>query len=113
VQSGEHAKVNKSSKDLHISCVSEDIEDEAAGTAISRAGAGMFGNIIFGGGVGAIIDHNRGTAYNYPEWIQLIFSKKLTFDRSKHEKGVPMTGKDAQDTKKESIDNTETSEAKN
>jgi hypothetical protein len=34
------------------------------GRAISRANAGMAGNIIFGGGIGAIIDHNKGTAYS-------------------------------------------------
>lgn len=97
VRSGEHAKVNKSAKDLHISCVSEEHEKEANGTAISRASAGMFGNIIFGGGVGAIIDHNRGTAYNYPEWVQLVVGKTLIFDRSKHKDGVPMIGEDPKD----------------
>src|SRR5699024_6570474 len=113
MQSGEHAKVNKSSKDLHIFCVSEEFEEEATGTAISRAGAGMFGNILFVGGEGAIIDHNRGTAYNYPEWIQLVFGKTLIFDRSKHEKGVPMIGKDARESKEDSANNIKTNEAKN
>ena len=89
---GEHRAVRKSSQNLNVSCKANDREDEAVGTVISRVGAGMFGNLVFGGGVGAIIDHTRGTAYNYPEWIQLVFGKILTFDRSKHKEGVPMTG---------------------
>ncbi len=32
----------------------------------------MFGNIIFGGGIGAIIDHVSGAAYEYPTFIQVI-----------------------------------------
>ena len=49
----------------------------------------MFGNIILGGGIGAIIDHNKGTAYTYPTWVQLIFGKSLVFDRSAEKEGQP------------------------
>ena len=35
----------------------------------------MFGNIIFGGGVGAIIDHNNGSAYEYPALIKIFMGK--------------------------------------
>lgn len=94
VKAGQHAQVNKSAKNLNITCVAGERDDEATGTAISRAGAGMFGNIIFGGGVGAIIDHNRGTAYNYPEWVQVVFGKVLIFDRSQHKDGVAMEGEE-------------------
>mgnify|MGYP001331201146 CR=1 FL=1 len=76
--------------------MSETREDEAIGTAISRASAGMFGNLVFGGGIGAIIDHNRGTAYNYPEWVQVIFGKVLIFDRSAHKAGEPTPGKESE-----------------
>lgn len=41
----------------------------------------MFGNILLGGGIGAIIDHNNGSAYEYPAFIQVImgaFSKLET-----------------------------------
>ncbi len=87
---GKHARVSKSSKNLNVTCIAADRTDEATGTLISRAGAGMFGNIIFGGGIGAIIDHNRGTAYNYPDWVELVFGKILTYDRTKNKEGVPM-----------------------
>ena len=55
-EAGKHARVGKSSKNLNVTCTATDRTDEATGTLISRAGAGMFGNIIFGGGIGAIID---------------------------------------------------------
>ena len=54
--------------------------------------AGMAGNIIFGGGIGAIIDHNKGTAYTYPTWVQLVFGKTLVFDRSAEKDGQPVMG---------------------
>ncbi|HWI15158.1 MAG TPA: hypothetical protein VNT02_12935, partial [Burkholderiales bacterium] len=56
--------VHRSSRDLLVECRKEGFPDGQA-RAISRAGGGMFGNIIFGGGIGAIIDHAQGTGYNY------------------------------------------------
>jgi len=95
VDAGRHVMVKKSGKNLNIRCESPNREDLAEGTAISRPGAGMFGNIIFGGGIGAIIDHSSGKAYNYPEWMQVVFGRILVFDRTEHEDGVPMAGKEA------------------
>jgi hypothetical protein len=60
--------------------------------AISRANSGMWGNVILGGGIGAIIDHNKGTAYTYPTWVQLIFGKTMVFDRSAEKEGMPTLG---------------------
>lgn len=94
-ETGKHTTIKKSGKNLNISCSAPQREDKAEGTAISRAGAGMFGNIIFGGAIGAVIDHNRGTAYNYPEWMQVVFGQTLVFDRTNHKSGVPMEGTDA------------------
>lgn len=36
----------------------------------------MAGNIRFGGGIGGIIDHNKGTAYDCPEWVRLEVDKE-------------------------------------
>lgn len=80
-KSGGQILTRKSSKDLFIEC-DKDGYPTASARAISRANGGMFGNILFGGGVGAIIDHNKGTAYNYPQWMKLVFGKMLTFDRT-------------------------------
>ncbi|MNV07072.1 hypothetical protein D3C71_974830 [compost metagenome] len=42
----------------------------------------MAGNIVLGGVIGAVVDHNRGTAYTYPTWVELVFGESLVFDRS-------------------------------
>ncbi len=83
--------VRRSSKDLQITCAKAG-EADGRGVAISRANAGMAGNIIFGGGIGAIIDHNKGTAYTYPMWVQVVMGKLLTFDRKADVEGQPNRG---------------------
>lgn len=92
--SGTHIATHRSSKDLHIECKKDGYPDANA-TAVSRVNGGMFGNIIFGGGVGAIIDHNKGTAYTYPEWVKLVFGKVFTFDRTDDKNGQPSVAKNA------------------
>lgn len=84
-------QVRRSSKDLQIVC-SKTGEADAKGVATSRVNGGMFGNIIFGGGIGAIIDHNKGTAYSYPQWIRLVVGKVLGFDRNNDKDGAPNLG---------------------
>lgn len=91
VKSGETTQVRRSSKDLEIAC-KHPTNPDATASAISRANGGMFGNILLGGGVGAIIDHNKGTAYSYPVWIQLVFGKTLVFDRNTEKDGQPTVG---------------------
>lgn len=76
-----HAAINRSSEDLNVRCQAED-HDPGMAKAISRANGGMFGNIIFGGGIGAIIDHNKGTAYDYPEFIRVVFGANRVFDKN-------------------------------
>lgn len=85
------ANVRRSSKDLQVTCAKPG-ETDGRGVAISRANAGMAGNILFGGGIGAIIDHNKGTAYTYPQWVQVVMGKLLTFDRKADVEGQPNKG---------------------
>ncbi len=92
-KSGETTNVRRSSEDLEISC-KHPANPEATAKAISRVNGGMFGNIILGGGIGAIVDHNTGNAYTYPAWIQLIFGKSLTFDRKNEKEGEPVPPND-------------------
>ena len=73
-------QVRRSSEDLTVECRKEGQPDGFL-RAISRAAGGMFGNIIFGGGIGAIIDHSKGTGYNYPENLPVKMGKSLTIDR--------------------------------
>ena len=53
--------VQKSAADLMVMCEKTGMEPGTV-RAVSKVGAGMFGNVIFGGGIGAIIDHTKGTA---------------------------------------------------
>ena len=54
VKSGDTAQVRRSVKDLASECTNAS-NPPANGQAISRANGGMFGNIILGGGIGAVI----------------------------------------------------------
>lgn len=91
--------VRKSSGNLDINCTLPE-NSEGAATLVSRAGAGMWGNIVFGGGIGAIIDHNKGTAYNYPNWIQVVLGKRLVFDRRNSKDDTPTPGFESGDPSK-------------
>lgn len=83
--------VRRSSKDLQITCAKTG-ETDGQGVAVSRANGGMAANILLGGGIGAIIDHNKGTAYTYPAWIQIVMGKIITFDRKADVEGKPNKG---------------------
>ena len=88
-KSGETTNVRRSSADLDIIC-KHPTRSDAIAKAISRVNGGMFGNIILGGGIGAVIDHNTGNAYTYPSWVQLIFGQTLTFDRQNEKEHQPV-----------------------
>lgn len=66
--------VHRSNKDLQVTCKKSGM-DVGAANVVSRTKANMFGNIILGGGVGAIIDHNNGSAYEYPALIKIFMGK--------------------------------------
>jgi hypothetical protein len=83
--------VHRSSQNLLVNCEKEG-EQPGKGTVVSRVNGGMFGNIVFGGGIGAIIDHNKGTAYTYPSWIRIIMGDNLIFDRKHETENQPVTG---------------------
>lgn len=72
--------VHRSAEDLIVECKKEGMADGFL-RAISRAAGGMFGNIIFGGGVGALIDHSKGTGYNYPNALPVKMGANTTVDR--------------------------------
>jgi hypothetical protein len=77
--------VQRSAEDLLVTCTKEG-ENDGMLRAISRAASGMFGNILFGGGIGAIIDHNKGTGYDYPEALVVEMGKSLVRDRDDERK---------------------------
>ena len=91
-KSGDTVQVRRSSKDLDIICNSPEHGD-ARGRAVSRANAGIAGNILIGGLIGAMVDHNSGATYTYPAWVQLVFGQDLIFDQIDEKEGAPMPGR--------------------
>lgn len=83
--------VHRSGQNLEVKCEQENIEKGYA-TLVSRANGSMWGNILLGGGIGAIVDHNKGTAYSYPDWIKVILGENLVFDRKTNVDNQMMTG---------------------
>jgi len=83
--------VHRSGENLSVICEKEG-EETGIATVVSRANGGMFGNILFGGGIGAIIDHNKGTAYSYPDWIRVIMGENLVYDRKRNKENEVMLG---------------------
>jgi len=73
-------KVRRAAGNLAVKCKKPGLPDGNV-RAISRAGAGMYGNIIIGGGIGALIDHSSGKAYNYPDKIKVIMGDTVNIDR--------------------------------
>ena len=69
--------VHRSNKDLMVKCSKEGYQDARA-NVVSKTKSNMWGNVIFGGGVGAIIDHNNGSAYQYPPVLKLIMGQDTT-----------------------------------
>lgn len=63
--------VRRSNRDLQVICRKQGVDAGSAAVASKTKGT-MFGNIIFGGGVGAIIDHSNGSAYEYPALIRIL-----------------------------------------
>jgi hypothetical protein len=84
--------VHRSGENLEVHCELED-KPTGDGTVISRANGGMYGNILLGGGIGAIIDHNKGTAYSYPGWIKVVMGQHLIYDRKDEVENQPLAGK--------------------
>ena len=76
--------VHRSAEDLNVVCKKEGMTDGIL-KAVSRAAGSMFGNIIFGGGIGAIIDHNKGTGYNYPDLLPVKMGTSTHIDRKEQD----------------------------
>lgn len=72
--------VHKSGENLSVVCKKAGFVDGLL-SAVSRAAGSMFGNIIFGGGIGALIDHNKGTGYDYPNSLPVQMGKSVTVDK--------------------------------
>ncbi len=54
--------IGRSNDDLQVICKKEGLNYGSTTVASDTKGS-MFGNILLGGGIGAIVDHNSGAAY--------------------------------------------------
>lgn len=72
--------MRRSAGDLNIDCVLTG-QLPAKARVVSRANAGLAGNILFGGAIGAVVDAGNGSAFTYPTWLQLVFGEERFFDR--------------------------------
>jgi hypothetical protein len=63
--------LHRSNKDLQVICKKAGAE---VGTAnvVSRTKGNMYANLLLGGGLGMIVDHNNGSAYEYPPLIKIF-----------------------------------------
>lgn len=79
-QAPSNITVRKSNEDLEVTCKKEGLPDGLL-KAVSRAAGSMFGNIIFGGGIGALIDHSRGVGYDYPDQLPVKMGESVVVDK--------------------------------
>lgn len=75
-----NVSVRKSNEDLAVICKKEGMPDGLL-KAISRAAGSMWGNILLGGGVGAIIDHSKGLGYDYPNQLPVKMGESVVVDK--------------------------------
>ena len=68
------ASVHRSNKDLQVVCKKTGV-DVGTASVVSRTKGNMFGNLILGGGIGAIVDHNNGSAYEYPSLVKIFMGR--------------------------------------
>jgi hypothetical protein len=76
--------ISRSNDDLTVTCRKDGLENSRAGVVSNTKGS-MFGNILFGGGNGAIVDHNTGSAYEYPTFVQVVMGSNITIGRKSEE----------------------------
>jgi hypothetical protein len=84
--------IRRSNDDMSVVCRKDGIEPGIA-TVVSETKGMMFGNILLGGGIGALVDHNTGAAYEYPSLIQVMMgtTTKIEAPKPKQDDSVATT----------------------
>lgn len=80
--------IRRSNDDMSILCKKDGL-DPGLATVVSDTKGMMWGNILAGGGIGAIVDHNTGAAYEYPVLIQIMMGSNIKIEppKTKQEDG--------------------------
>lgn len=76
--------ISRSNDDLTVTCRKDGLDNGRAGVVSNTKGS-MFGNILLGGGIGAIVDHNTGSAYEYPTFVQVVMGSNITIGTKREE----------------------------
>jgi hypothetical protein len=76
--------IHRSNDDLQVTCKKDGLEPGRVAVVSDTKGS-MFGNILFGGGIGAIVDHSNGSAYEYPNLVQVVMGVFTKLDSPKKE----------------------------
>ncbi|MGZ4543473.1 MAG: hypothetical protein ACXVXI_10195, partial [Mycobacteriaceae bacterium] len=64
----------RSNKDMQVKCEKSPLPAGVVSVESGTRGA-MYGNILLGGVVGAVIDHSSGAAYEYPEIVNVTLGQ--------------------------------------
>ena len=103
-------QIRRSNEDLIVQCTKESMESGRA-SVVSDTKGSMFGNIIIGGGIGAIVDHSNGSAYEYPTLIQIMMGETVTVRTtpetaaSQNPQSIPPASSDQQPTLQQASNN--------
>lgn len=87
--------IHRSNKSLDVECKKDGFSPGATSIESSTKAA-MWGNIIIGGVVGAVVDHNTGAAYEYPTQIRVVMASLVAMinpDRTASEQSNTRKGK--------------------
>jgi len=105
-------QIGRSNDELMIICKKEGF-DTGMASVESDTKAGMIGNIIFGGGIGAIIDHNTGAAYEYPNSVEVLMGMqtKITIPKANSQPSTPTDMGNPTQTQQNQAANTQISTA--
>jgi hypothetical protein len=68
--------INRAYDDLNVKCEKDGMQPGMAAVKSSTKGM-AFGNIIFGGIIGAAVDTSSGAAYDYPTLISVIMGESI------------------------------------
>lgn len=59
--------IQKSTGDLSVDCKKDELSGRE--TVVSKNNTAVWGNIVFGGGIGYVVDRNTGAGFDYPNSI--------------------------------------------
>ncbi|MBC5764953.1 hypothetical protein [Ramlibacter albus] len=81
------SSVVRSNKPMEVKCEKAPLPNGVVSVE-SGTRAAMFGNIIIGGVVGAVIDHSSGAAYEYPEQVRVVMGQMTSLKWVNDPKGA-------------------------